>query len=81
MRTDYNTMAGKADQTDLCYMHSSGIGIYFDNFALMEFGSELESVVVFKKNQDDFSSLDYMCLKMDHRLIQINLEQLELTLR
>ena len=50
MTADCNRMAGQADQADLYYRHNSGIGAYYENFAQKKFGSEPESVRVFKKN-------------------------------
>ena len=66
MRVDYDMVAGKAYQADLYYRHNFGIGIYFDNFISIKFGSEPESVEMSKKNYGGCSNLDYMNLKMDH---------------
>ena len=65
MKTDCNRMAGQADQADLYYRHNYDIGVYFESYVQMAFGSELESVEVSKKNQGGSSNLDYICLKMD----------------
>ena len=66
MMVDCDMVAGQADQADLYYRYNSGIEAYSESFASKEFGSEPEFVGVSKKNQDSFSNLGYMHLRMGH---------------
>ena len=69
MMADYDKMVAQADQSDqvdLYYRYSFDIGVFFENFAYVEFGSEPESVESSKRNQDGSSNLGYMYLRMDH---------------
>ena len=78
MMVDWDTKVLQVDQ--VVYKHSFGSGGYFENFAY--FGSFVQGesgfVEVSKKNQDGFSNLDYMYLKMDCYRVWSNLGQLGL---
>ena len=50
MKVDYNRMVEQADQADLYYRYSFGIGVYSESFAQKKFGSEPESIGISKKN-------------------------------
>ena len=78
MMVDWDTKVVQVDQ--VVYRHSFGSGGCFKNFAY--FGifvqGEFGFVEVSKKNQDDFSNLGYMYLKMVCYQVWSNLRQLGL---
>ena len=78
MMVDWDTKVVQVDQ--VVYRHSFGSGGCFEIFSY--FGSFVQGesgfVKVSKKNQDDFSNLGYMYLKMDCYQVWDNLGQLGL---